>query len=298
LAAVVRGNRSIELFEAVAPPAHHGTGAREIGRWFTWSREAIDLIEQLRQSWTTIPEPQLVHVGESDDEYNYTYSLGADAELSELRPMLLPAAYALQRHLGSAGFSFFSGLIRSSISRGTVHVFLALLRDAFVAATADPWSSLYAPLSETGESAGGFPLHADLYPSAGLWAIFDDVPDDGSGGNIFLSADQFAETLTSTAELPESVRTQILQTLAEDRTYDGWHDFYTSLYGAGIGLIRQSHPWSDSLAREMEKRTTEVPLKRGEGYLLHDRHWLHGRRRPTTGVSENRMLRLVFPVAI
>ena len=162
------GNHAMELFEAVAPPAHHGAAAREIGGWFTWSREAVNLIERLELARTTIPEPQLVHVSDTDEEYNYTYSLGESSEVSELRSLFQPAARALQRQLKNADFSFFSGLLTPSTPRRAVHVFLAMLRDAFVQTTADPWSSLYAPISETGESAGGFPLHADLYPSAGL----------------------------------------------------------------------------------------------------------------------------------
>jgi hypothetical protein len=44
----------------------------------------------------------------------------------------------------------------------------------------------------------------------------------------------------------------------------------------------------------MEQRQLRIKLYAGQGYLLSDRAWLHGRDAPRGGVPINRLHRLVF----
>ena len=48
------------------------------------------------------------------------------------------------------------------------------------------------------------------------------------------------------------------------------------------------------LAEAMQNLQQVIPLRSGEGYVLHDRFWLHGRLAPSGGVTSKRVHRLVF----
>ncbi|MEJ7609069.1 MAG: hypothetical protein WKF37_23045 [Bryobacteraceae bacterium] len=68
------------------------------------------------------------------------------------------------------------------------------------------------------------------------------------------------------------------------------HDRYDELFD----ILHGVHPWSFKLRRALLASQIRIKLYRGEGYLLDDRKWLHGRDPQSTGVDTSRMHRLAF----
>jgi hypothetical protein len=59
-------------------------------------------------------------------------------------------------------------------------------------------------------------------------------------------------------------------------------------------LYTYSAYWTKRLTDAMIDHQFLLPFKYGEGYMINDRKWLHGREAPTGGVATNRVHRLVF----
>ena len=189
---------------------------------------------------------------------------------------------------GSSGtLLFFDRLLDRNCGRDAVRLLLAALRETIVELHGDPWSALYNPLSSVGSAEGAFLLHADLYPPRYLFNIFDDVPDDGSGASVFLPVPELAALLREVASMPVRARARILDCLSPVITRDRYDEFYDLLYGPG-------RPWRNELKTRLRQARSVILFRRGQGYLLDDRRWLHGREAPSRGVSKNRIHRLIF----
>lgn len=59
-------------------------------------------------------------------------------------------------------------------------------------------------------------------------------------------------------------------------------------------MVHGPNPWSTELSNAMCDASFAIPFARGEGYLLHDRQWLHGRKPVSGAVRSFRFHRLVF----
>jgi len=146
--------------------------------------------------------------------------------------------------------------------------------------------SVGAPLASLGKSEGEFPLHADLYRPEVLLNVFDAIPADGSGRSLLLPLRQFVEIVRKLPEMPPAVRRRLLQALRTPVEQDRYDEVYDLLHGP--------YEWSAPLNDAMRRRQLPIALGRGEGYLVHDRKWLHGREAPTGGVTVSRLRRLIY----
>ncbi len=236
-----------------------------------------------------LPVPELIHV---DDyrEYDLTYT-GAIEAITDgvLFDGLMTVAKAFYRLEPPTGICLLTQLVDEGLDFRGLHSFLAYVRAALVRLAGDGWAALYAPLGTTGSRAGRFPLHADLYRPIMLMNVFEEVPADRSGKSVFLSAASFAEAMAETPSLPDEVRQEILAMLTDEADLDGYTRFFSLVHG-------RDKPWAKDLDSRMRQRQTTVRLDAGEGYLIHDRRWLHGRESPRGGVSGQRLHRLVFDV--
>ena len=185
-------------------------------------------------------------------------------------------------------------MIGADITGNAVHCFFALLRGALVEATGTEWTALHAPPGATGARVREFPLHSDLYVCPMLMNIFDEVPDDGSGATSFIRSSDFLEVVQEVDSVPHWCRARIAECFHGERSEDGFDELYTLVYGKGTGLVRTPNLWTEDLVLAMDSRKEEICLRRGEGYLLDDRKWLHGRAAPSGGVPARRIHRLVY----
>jgi len=255
------------------------------GLWTTWSPEARRLLQDLTDVTDCLPEPALVRFG--DGEYDYTLDLSRTERLGPNLAARLAAFGRGLHRLATPSPILFSNLLGPNISRPALRVALAGARTTIVQLTGDQRSAIYAPLGIVGETEQEeFPLHADLYPPALLLNVFDDVPDDDSGASIFLPAAKLTRAVGELLDMPNLVKREIADCLTRSASEDRYERFYDLLHG--------DHPWTERLEHTMEANCVTVRLCRGEGYLIHDRYWLHGRTAPTGGVPRDRLHRLIF----
>ena len=159
------------------------------------------------------------------------------------------------------------------------------LRDALTPNIHDTNGALYAPLGHTGGAPSEFPLHCDLYVPVRLWNVFDEVPAAGRGGSsIFLRTTELM-ALAAQCGVPNATRIQLNDCLKIDGR-DRYDEFY--------GLLYNDTPSSRELDRRMRSASYRIRLNRGEGYLIHDRIWMHGRTMTENTVTRNRLHRLTF----
>jgi hypothetical protein len=171
------------------------------------------------------------------------------------------------------------------MSSDDLRLLFAGLRDALTPDVSNHSGALYAPLGDTGGEPSEFPLHCDLYVPVRLWNLFDEVPAKGrSGSSIFLRTSDLT-ALATRCGVPAAIRTQIKDCLKGDGR-DRYDEFYSLLY--------DDTPSGQELDRLMRSASYRIRLQRGEGYLIHDRLWMHGRTITEHTVTRNRLHRLTF----
>jgi hypothetical protein len=280
------------IFQKVDGPGRdRGSRARDIGDWYTWSDEFLAFAAEWERCASDLPEPRLVQLSELvGTEYDRTFSLGsALAERPRLREGVLEAARGLRSLRVGERLMFFRDLLGDQgLSPSALHCLFAALRDALAGLWDDARRAMYAPLGSTGPADGAFPLHADLYVPRVLFNVFDDVPRDPSGATLLLSLSALEELAARGRRMPADVLRRLTSRFREVAAVDRYDEVFDLLHGA--------HPWVAELEGAMEQHQTAIKFESGEGYLLHDRRWLHGRTTPTGGVPRNRVHRLVFDV--
>jgi hypothetical protein len=182
------------------------------------------------------------------------------------------------------------GLMDTVIDGLTIQTLFAYVRTRLVERTGDHAVAIHAPLGATGERERDFPLHADLYPSVFLLNVFDRVPAGDSGASLFLPMRTLREFVQSSDAIPPATKRRFQSFWTSPAQTDRYEEFYDLLHGR--------HPWGAELGRAMRGAAMRIRLERGQGYLLHDRKWLHGREEPAGGVPSDRLHRLTFDTAI
>ena len=281
----------VELFRVVTPP-HRIRSSRLLreSRCYTWSPDAVSLLRFLRRDLTKAGRPHIIHL-QRGQGYDYTYSLShtslLDSDVAEDIAELTKKLIAIRPPLSVV---FFSGLIDEHITGRVIHYLFAIMRDVLARTARSQWAAIYAPSASVGDDAGDFPLHCDLYVPEMLWNIFEDVPTDGSGAAVFLETRTMLDIMQQVESLPPSTVRAVEKCLTTRSRRDRYDWFYNKLYGP-------EHPWAQELTHRMLKERARVGLAKGDGYLIHDRTWLHGREALSSAVSTKRFHRLVFDVA-
>lgn len=273
----------MKIFQPIAPP--HKQAKHPINRhasWYTWSANFLDVCQGLENEAHRLGQPKFIHL-RGGKPYDYTFSLGKSSALDErLVRDLNPFAEDLYNLPDSNSIILFDAMLGEHLSARGLHLLFAFFRDALASLSGNPMCALYAPLRGTQNK---FPVHSDLYVPQILFNVFDDVPNDSSGATLFLSGEEFKQLLPTVKSLPQSVREKIVQILNGNSTEDHYDEFYRLLY---------LNVWTKELMEKMKPKLLRVKLYSGQGYLIDDRAWLHGRERVKGGVSQKRLHRLIF----
>jgi hypothetical protein len=276
------------IFRRIDPPATHPALPINChATWYTWSEPFRTFLRDAAAELRRLARPPLVSVP-GLVRYDTTFSR-SPTELSDtrLQPRLRSFARSLHAIKPPRRLILFDGLIGRDLGAGELRALFALVRGALVEFAGDPRAAMYSPLGDTGRREGAFPLHADLYIPQLLFNVFDQVPTNDSGASLFLPVSALRELTAAVPCLPPAVRGRILRLFEHESGRDRFDVLYDLLHG-------RSHAWVPELERCMEKRQLRLKLHSGQGYLLHDRAWLHGREAPKGGVPSNRVQRLVF----
>ncbi len=276
------------VFEEIdPPPSQANLPVCRVATWCTWSADCRRLFKSWSSALNTLPRPRRKRLL-GGKAYDYTLSVPF-AEVDESFASEFVAFAACLYDLPTPkGIVLLSELFGDFLDGAMLPRFISLLREALVVVSGNEMCALYAPLSAVGIAAGDFPLHADLYIPELLLNIFEDVPDGSSGKSLFLSVDAFTAILDSLADLPFEISALIRSKLSDPLNSDGYEEFFELLHGEPPNL------WRLNLQTMMETQAFRIKLQKGQGYLIHDRSWLHGREQPSGGVSRKRLHRLVF----
>lgn len=274
------------ILEPCPTPRHHArSGSCPPLQWHTWSPRFRTFLDRCRDSDT---DPHVTSIGTQDYDRSYT------VELDNCSPFAVAAresAASLRLLDPPSGAYLLQGLLDERVPRRALHLALAAMRAAICAAERSNHAALHARLGQVGGNTGAFLLHADLYVPEMLLLIYDDIPDDGSGELLLLHRDRLVVLLRRSGA-PAAVRSRLLSYLDGGGDCDRFEEFYDDLYGP-----RPWTEWRQRLVTAMHRDAYRIAMRRGEGVLLDDRRWLHGRSRPTGGVSPWRLHRLAFSPA-
>jgi len=272
------------LFEPTSVLDNRPLGPAE--GWWTWSNDCKNLLHDLTDLGESLPEPTLLSFG--SDEYDYTFDVPSNFSLPPgVMVRVERFANSLHDRTIFPSLALLTGLLPPGVTSLALKILFAATRSILVRRSGDPHTVLFTPLGRTGNKGNmRFELHADLYPPLFLLNVFDNVPSDASGASLFLSAEKFVEIVHSVKTLPYNIRLEMLDCLSQPVRKDRYEYFYDLLY--------RGHSWTNEMKRKMDTQAHAIKLFHGEGYLLHDRKWLHGRMSPSNGVPQDRLYRLVF----
>ena len=277
---------SKQVFSPIpCPPLHRGLPINEFANWYTWSNEFLSFLLEAKAELDKLSTPPLIRLAYVKEKYNYTFSWPADA-WSGHRLSKLFDSFARSMPSSPTKIMLFDGLIGPALSSSQLHSLFAILRGTLAHLCGNEIFAMYAPLGNVGKWAGDAPLHADLYAPQYLFNVFDVVSSDDSGASIFLSFPMLRSLLAIIRHLPAETADEILALMSSNSLEDRFDELYDLLHG--------SHPWRSGLHRAMKQKQLRIKLRSGQGYLLSDRYWLHGREAVSGPVRKNRLHRLVY----
>jgi hypothetical protein len=282
------GRGAMRIFQQVDPPPKQSR--LKINReatWFTWSPDFRKLFHPWNKEVEKLPSPLSLHLlrgREYDDTSSISISLISDKVLSRDLMVFAKDLYDLEIF---DQLMLFTGLIGPDLPSRSLRYLFAFFRAALVSCSGDPLSALCQPLSTSQKTGKEFPLHSDLYIPAILFNVFDHVEIDSSGASLFLPVATVVDLLGSVKSLPDDIRERIVTNLTQMHDRDYYEENYDLLHGC-------AHKWIQELERRMTRQQSRIKLYSGQGYMIHDRKWLHGRESLQGRLSTKRLHRLIF----
>ena len=146
--------------------------------------------------------------------------------------------------------------------------FIAALKDAVIEASGEETVGMKVPIGMgAGIEDGSFPIHTDIWPARYLMNVFNRPAPNHEGASIFLPVSEY-EPLALAAFGPERLA-HIMPILRREVPWDDTQ--YDDLYG------HHDHPDDTGIIAATNAAATVVAYERGEGYLVDDAVWMHGR---------------------
>ena len=277
-----------EIFQRTeAPRSQAALAVNRHATWHTWSDDFRSLFGAWRRQVSRLKGPKSVRLL-GGEEYDNTFSLAPSSLDDEgLARDLAAFAESLYRLRVGRRMMLLDRMTGPFLDGRELHCLLSLFRAALVSVAGDPLAALHQPLHREYKRPKAFPLHADLYVPRVLFNVFDEVPKDASGASIFLPVPVFLRMLPRVESLEGGARAEIARIITGTHREDKYEEFYRLLHDG-------RHAWSQELGERMTARQLKIKLRSGQGYLIDDRAWLHGREAPSCGVTKRRLHRLIF----
>jgi len=184
---------------------------------------------------------------------------------------------------------FFTNMINNDITFNGLHSFFASLREILIRKTKDPWNAIYQPIyTRQKNNEESFPLHYDMFIPKILFMIYNDVPQGKGGTSTFLSTKELKNILLKTKSFPQKNRKLFTKILLKTERHNDQYDVFWNL------IHNENNIWYEEIHERIESKQQFVKFKKGEGFMVHDRLWLHGRTKTRTKIGTKRVIRLVF----
>jgi hypothetical protein len=274
------------IFREIGPPKRTAKLAiNEFSTWHTWSDEFCAFLVRAADEFAGFPAPPIMRLNHLS-EYNYTFSLlPAEWKDSSLCKEFEAFVRSLAGTRPRRKLMLFDRLLGPHLDGQKLRVLFALTRGTLVQMANSEFAAMYAPLGNIGVDVGDFLLHADLYVPQYLFNVFDNVRATTGGASTFLPVPRLKQIATQ-VKMPSSAARTLLSMFEKDSKSDRFEKCFDLLHG--------EHRWVPQMEECFAAHQLKIPLRSGQGYLLHDRSWLHGRNKPTGGVEANRVHRLIY----
>jgi hypothetical protein len=275
------------IFCRIEPPGNLADLAiNRFATWHTWSDAFRAFLVLAGDELRRFPSPPTVRVKRLS-KYDYTFSLPPTLwEDASLHKQFESFVQSLAKVRPTRRLMLFDKLLGAHLDGQKLHVLFAVIRGALAESATNDLAAMYTPLGDTGDHIGDFLLHADLYLPQYLFNVFDNVPADAGGASTFLAVSSLKRIVTRQPELPGAVARRLIAMFERESKSDRFEKCFDLLHG--------DHQWVPQLEQSLTEHQMQIPLRSGQGYLLHDRSWLHGRLKPVGGVPADRVRRLVY----
>jgi hypothetical protein len=263
-------------------------GAEALGAgWYEWSDEARRHLAAMAPHVTPDAAPGAVRRPELP--YGWTYEVHAPPRegtpLWDHVEALSQAFFAFR--LPPEGLALLCRLFDGGVASRVVRYLLAVL-PRHLPRRHPRAAALNLPIHPAEPERSSFPLHADLFRQLHLLTVFDRVSAEETGASIFLTSAELVRVLREIEVVPPEVTARIA-TFFEDRA-----DHYDELVDL---LHRPHHAWATAVRLRLRAVQRRFLFGGGEGYVLDDRRWLHGREPQRCPVDTERLCRVVFDTA-
>jgi hypothetical protein len=260
------------------------TGSPRI-KFLTWSDQLREFVATHDAQLRAIARPRLIEV-RGCEPYAWTYDVPGHKlrwlNAQERRRLAL----ALTKVTPGSDLWILDRVIDEQIDSRILLALFVLFRACLVNHAGSASRAMCRPVAPASRDRG-FPLHADLYLHQKLMLAFDDVIDRG-GASLFLPVETLIRLLkTGRNACPVSARQRIVSLLQGRHAVDHFDELFRLLH-------EREHPWVPELEHRMARAQIVLQLGRGEGYLIDDRRWLHGRSPSSIPVTARRFRRLAF----
>jgi hypothetical protein len=275
------------IFCRIEPPdnlAH--LAINRFATWHTWSDAFRAFLVHAGDELRRFPSPPTVRIKRLSN-YDYTFSLPPTLwKDASLHKQFETFVQSLAKVRPTKRLMFFDRLLGAHLDGQGLHVLFAIIRGALAKSATNDFAAMYTPLGDTGDAVGDFLLHADLYVPQYLFNVFDNVSADYGGASTFLAVSSLKRIVARQPKLPWTVARRLISMFEKESKSDRFDKCFDLLHG--------EHQWVPKLEQSLAEHQMQIPLRAGQGYLLHDRSWLHGRLKPVGGVPANRVRRLIY----
>lgn len=275
----------VSLFVPCAPPRE---GVEVLGPgWHEWSPEAREHLVAMGPHVSASMAPVAARrPGPYEWVYELPTPLREGTPLWEHVEALSHAFYELR--LPPDGIVFLCRLFDHGIDPHVVRFLFAAVQGQLPRRHPKALA-LNIPIQPVEPLSSAFPLHADLFLQPILLTVFHRVPAEETGASTFLPVASLYQLLAEVASMPPSVAARV-RTCFDDRFGDHFDELVDVLYNP-------EHVWHADLRRRLHTSQQRARFIGGEGYVLDDRRWLHGRERQRCPVETDRLCRIVFDSA-
>lgn len=272
------------LFDQIEAPKSKANFPKREHRWFQYSCDFYYLLPQLKAAYVQHGAPKLIYI-KGLGEYNYTLHVDTNKIENSIKIELENLVVGISRFPVGNRLNFFHSLINNRIGGDLFSFFLGYTRSRMAQMNNNEKAALYPPISVASEE-NEFPPHCDLYPPTILFNIFEDPSRGNDGASVFLTIDTlFNEVLPNLNGFTNKHMQEAEKLLFFETGKDRYKSFYSLLY------LRK---WSAELRAIINSKVALIKFNKGQGYMLNDRVWMHGRGQTRQIFDAKRLHRLVF----
>lgn len=276
----------MDIFQQIDPPRKQARARiNKQAIWYSWPNEFRYLLKHLSRQFRSLKEPASRHLlggKEYDDTYTLDINSISDKALTRELMRFSKCLYNLDI---SDRLMLFTDMLNEDLYGRNLARLFAFLRAALVSLSNDPLSALCQSIKHQ-KRGNEFPLHSDLYVPVILFNIFQEVSNYRRGASLFIPVSTVIELLGELRTLPAKTRERMINNLTKIHQEDRYEENFDLLHGW--------YEWTEELERRMQQRQLRIKLYSGQGYMLHDRWWLHGREAINGKLTHKRLHRLVF----